>query len=52
MMVVSRNRHGQEVFVVTISQALQRIKGNLEQFVPRLLVPNQILVAFVAELRV
>src|ERR1700722_3426867 len=32
--MVSRHRHGQEVLVVTIGQALARIKGNLEQWLP------------------
>jgi hypothetical protein len=40
MMVVPPNRHGQEVLVPTIEQALGRIKGNLEAYVPRRLVQH------------
>jgi hypothetical protein len=38
MMMVSANRHAHEVLMLTIDQALLRIKGNLEQFVPQQLI--------------
>ena len=38
MMMVSPNRHAQEVLMLTINQALLRIKGNLEHFIPQQLI--------------
>jgi hypothetical protein len=38
MMAVQATHRGQEVLVLTIDQALQRIKGNLELYVPQRLV--------------
>jgi hypothetical protein len=38
MMMVSPNPHAQEVLMLTIDQALLRIKGNLERFVPQELI--------------
>jgi hypothetical protein len=38
MMMVSPHPHGQEALMLTIDQALVRIKGNLEHFVPQQLI--------------